>query len=83
MIMDYSDLRNKTIFDFTSDAKIIVDEFEITESREVYEAYARKDMPIETRIHMFMGLADLLKDSALQAEIEKQFAKEFELFGFE
>ncbi len=81
--MDYSDLKNKTIFDFTSDPKIIIDEFGITESREEYEVYAQKHMPIETRIRDFIDLAELTNDSRLQSELEKQFASEFELFAFE
>ena len=73
------DLRTATIHDFTSDPKILVDEFGIEENKEEYSSH----IPIETRVRDLMDYADLTKNKELESAIEKTFEKELETFSFE
>ena len=64
----YSDLRNKTIFDFTDDPKIIE---EITwGTRDAYLS----GLTLDGRYHAFLELADLTKNRKLEKEAVKQLA---------
>ncbi|MGB0869486.1 MAG: hypothetical protein ACPGSD_07800 [Flavobacteriales bacterium] len=77
--MDYTNLINKTIFDFTNDPKIIWEEFGINETPEEY----RKGLAIRTRIMDFIALAKIMNDETLDKEIDKQFEKELSIWGLE
>ena len=74
--LDYSDLKNKTIFDFTDDKKIIK-EILLGDSRKKYLS----DLTMFGRHHDFLELADLTKDRKLEREAEKQFKYLYADFG--
>lgn len=77
--MDYSDLRNKTILDFTDDPKVIANFIDEDMTLEEYKAVVGGVALIED----FIGLAELWNDKELKKAIDEQFADEFEKWGFE
>ena len=65
----YSDLRNKTIFDFTDDTKII-EEILLGDSREKYLS----DLTLDGRYIDFLELADITKNLKLEEAAVEQLA---------
>lgn len=77
--MKYTNLRTKTIFDFTQDPKIIWEQFGISESAKEYG----ENLSLSTRIKDYLDLAELTGDKALENAVHEQFSKELSLIGFE
>ena len=72
-------LRKATIHDFTSDKKILIDEFGIEESKEEFN----KHLSVQTWIMDLLGYAELTKYKDLENAVFKVFKKELDTFGFE
>jgi len=72
------DLRNTTIFDLTSDKKIISDEFGVSMSKKEYAEI----ISIETRIKDLLDFADLTNNKELKTAVLKEFENELLVFGF-
>jgi hypothetical protein len=72
-------LRTATIHDFTTDKKILVDEFGIEQPKEEYS----QNLATQTRIKDLLDYAELTKNNELKNAVNKSFETELASFGFE
>ena len=79
MVYKGIDLRTATIHDFTSDKKILVDEFGIEEPKQEYS----NNLAIETRIKDLLDYAELTNNKELEEAIYTTFKKELSAFSYE
>ena len=71
--MDYSNLKNKTIFDFCKDEQMIAD---LVVSKEDFFRDL-KEYPL-LNAHVLIEYAELTNNKSLLQEVEKQYQKELE-----
>lgn len=73
--MDFSNLRNKTIFDFTDDPAILVELVGTTDKETFLDGLAP-----EGRMFSLIDYAEYMQDKEMVAAIEKEFEKELSDF---
>lgn len=71
--MDYSNLKNKTVFDFCKDEQMIAD---LVVSKEDFFRDL-KEYPL-LNAHVLIEYAELTNNKSLLQEVEKQYQKELE-----
>lgn len=78
MATDYSNLKNKTVFDFTKDAAILEEVLPIIPTGFERDQYLKNywgQNPCQLALS-FVDLAELTNDKVLLKEAKRQFAKE-------
>jgi hypothetical protein len=73
--MDYTDLRNKTIFDFTSDP-VILEELAGTTDKNSF----LKGLTVEGRAFSLLDYAGYVRNKKMTAAVEKEFEPELAAF---
>ena len=74
----YKDLRNKTVFDFCNDAALLE---EITECSSVEEHLEQISIATyDERARALFELARITKNKALEAAVNREFAKELKAY---
>ncbi len=78
MKADYSDLKNKTVFDFCEDESILKEITGFSSKKEYFKLV--KNMSVEINAIHLSSLADITGDSLLKGHVDKQFKKVLDLF---